>query len=672
VNPLGDPTATREIYGNVSGAFKYAFYLAITLACGFAVLAFIRRGLMWRRATGDARDHEPRRSPWHKLASVVEYLTFHRELRRDPFAGAAHMLMFHGFFVLFIGTCLVAAEEYGSRFSGVKPLFFYGGFYLAASLVIDLGGVGFLVGLGMFITRRLGANRGHILHAWWVAAPAWLLAAIAVTGFLLEGTRIARDMPGHEPWSVVGYGVATAMRGLGLSGEATLPWHRALWATHAALCIAFFGLLPWGFFGHIAYGAASWANRSLRPRGRLRTPATTVPPGAAAWRDMGWTDLLQADACTTCGRCNDVCPASAAGKPLQPREVVLGLRRALDEGQRPGPPMPGLSALIPDAVIWSCTTCGACNHACPVGIEVFDKIIEIRRGRVEQGHIPDAAERVFEETATRSNPFGKPDAERLDWAAGLDAPVALDDEQVELLYWVGCAGSFDPDGRSVARSMLKILNHLGVRYRILGTRERCTGDPARRMGEEGLFRELALDNIARLRGHGVRRVLTHCPHCFNSFRNEYPLLGAAFEVEHHSQFLERMIAGGRLKLLRMATGSVTFHDPCYLGRMNGEVEPPRAVLRALPELRVLEMPRQRERSFCCGAGGGSMWLDVKGAQRIEGIRAREAADTGAATVATACPFCKGMIRAGQQSLGDDAVRQDVKDLAELIVEAEGL
>ncbi|MCE9592291.1 MAG: 4Fe-4S dicluster domain-containing protein [Planctomycetes bacterium] len=669
---LGDPNVTREIFGNVPAALQYAFYFTATLACGWAVLIFLRRGMTWRSATGDARAHDPRRTRLQKLFSVVGYLTFHRELRRDPFAGTAHMLMFHGFFILFIGTCLVAAEEYGSKLTGLHPLFFYGRFYLISSLVIDLGGVAFLVGTGMFIQRRLSAGPTRILRAWWVAALSLLLAAIGLSGFLLEGARIARDMPGYEKWSVVGYGVAVAMRGAGLSGEATLPWHRALWATHAAFCVVFFALLPWGSFSHAVYGAASWANRTLRAPGRLRTPVIgQASPGAAAWSDMGWTDLLQADACTTCGRCNAVCPAAAADKPLRPREVVLGLRAAMD-AQSPGMAMPGLSALIPDDVIWSCTTCGACNTACPVGIEVFDKIVELRRGRVEEGRVPEAAERVFDSTASRFNPFGKPNSDRMLWATGLDAPVAGENEPVEFLYWVGCAGSFDPDGQGVAQSMVKILNHLGVPYRVLGKRERCTGDPVRRMGEEGMFQELARGNINQLKSHGVRRVLVHCPHCFNTFKNEYPLFGGTFEVEHHSVFLQRMIGEGRLKLTRGNGSSVTFHDPCYLGRINGEVAPPRAVLHALPQLRVVEMPRSGKDSFCCGAGGGSMWLDVKGAQRVESIRAKEAAETGAATVATGCPFCKGMIKAGQQSLASGAVKQDVKDLAELIVDAEGL
>jgi Fe-S oxidoreductase len=330
-----------------------------------------------------------------------------------------------------------------------------------------------------------------------------------------------------------------------------------------------------------------------------------------------------------------------------------------------------VTTIIDDDALWSCTTCGACNEACPVGIEVYDKIVLLRQGRVEAGIVPEAASTRFESMADQYNPFQKPNADRMDWAAGLHVPVAEPGQPIELLYWVGCAGSFDPDGRSVSRAMIKILNHLGLAYHVLGKRERCTGDPVRRMGEEGLFQELADGNVRQLNEHGVLHVLTHCPHCFNTFLNEYPQLhDITFEVEHHSQFLERMITEGKLEVTGDTRKKVTFHDPCYLGRGNGQTEPPREILSALPGLTQVEMPRHGRNSFCCGAGGGSMWLDVQGDDRVENERSAEAANTGAETVVTGCPFCKVMLEAGRQSLEESDI--EVLDLAELIVLAEGL
>jgi Fe-S oxidoreductase len=352
---------------------------------------------------------------------------------------------------------------------------------------------------------------------------------------------------------------------------------------------------------------------------------------------------------------------------------VLGLRAAMaHKHQSPVTAAPDLSAFIADDVIWSCTTCGACNAACPVGIEVFDKIVEIRRGSVKMGEVPQAVEQVFDHTTAAFNPSGKPAEDRMAWAGELDVPVAKEDEPIELLYLVGCAGSFDPDGQGVSRSMIKILKHLGIKYRMLGKRERCTGGPARRMGEEGLFQKLDRENIPKLGTHGVQKVLTQCPHCFNTFKNEYPQLGARFEVEHHSAFLARMVEEGRLKLSRSVDQTITFHDPCYLGRANGQTDAPRVVLNVLPSSRSVEMERSGENSFCCGAGGGSMWLDVKGADRVENIRVQEAAATGATTIAIGCPFCKSMLKAGSQSLEGNGRAPQVKGLAELIVEAEDL
>ncbi|MEE9229427.1 MAG: (Fe-S)-binding protein [Acidobacteriota bacterium] len=667
---------TREIMGNVPVSLQVAFYIVVFVACGLAAYALLRRARQRRRSKDVPPEPDHHRSRIARIGSVLSYLTFHRELLRDRYAGLAHLLMFYGFCILFAGTCLVFLEH-------STPLhFFHGSFYLVASLVIDLGGVAFIAGLAVFLGRRMGGGGKRILSAWWVAMLAWLLLAIGVTGFLLEGARIARHMPGFERWSAVGYAVALGFRALGIQSDAAILPHRVMWVAHAVFCVAFFALVPWRFFGHMAYGAMSWATRSEKPLGKLRLPQPgSRAPGAVTAREFARRDLLQVDACTTCGRCNEVCPAHVAGKTLRPREVVLGLRAAFDaevaaagrgstNDARAG--TVALSTYVADDMLWSCTSCGACDEACPVGIEVLGKIVEGRRGLVEAGSVPEAAEKVFESTAAEFNPYGKVGSDRLAWAAGIDIPVAREGESIELLYWIGCAGSFDPDGQAVSRSMVRILDHLGINYRVLGRRECCTGDPARRMGEEGLFQQLARQNIERFERHSVSRVLTHCPHCFNTFKNEYPELGAGFEVEHHSQFLARMIRQQRLRLSSGHAETVVFHDPCYLARGNGETRAPREVLAALGKIRLKEMPRNRERTFCCGAGGGSMWLDLPGTARIENLRAAEAAATGATIVATGCPFCKTMLEAGRQSLESGGSALRVKDLAELVVEAQGL
>lgn len=658
---------TREIMGNIPAVVQTAFYVLTALACSTAVYGFVRRFRGYRQSHAAVAPRAPR-SLLAGVRTVGLYLVFHHQLRRDRYAGMAHLLIVYGFGILFVGTCLVFLEHH------TPWHFFYGTFYVIASLVIDLGGAAFLVGLVMFLGRRLRRGTTRLLQAWWVAVLAWLLLGIGITGFALEAARIARDVPAFERWSVVGYPLALGLRALGILGDTALAWHRALWILHAVCCVAFFALLPWRFFGHMVYGAASWAMRSPRPLGALRrVDLSRQAPGAVQVGELPWLDLLHADACTTCGRCNAVCPAQAAGKPLQPRDVVLGVRAALDVAAASGRGSAApLASYIPEVAVWSCTTCGACNAACPVGIAVFDKIIEGRRGLVESGTVPAAAVEVFEQTATQYNPYGKVAADRLAWASGLDVPVARADEPIEVLYWVGCAGSFDPDGQAVSRAMIRILNHLGINYRVLGGRECCTGDPARRLGEEGLFQQLARQIIGQLRQHAVTQVLTHCPHCFHTFKNEYPALGSTFTVEHHSQFLARLLQEGRLSIRSGLRETVVFHDPCYLGRGNGETAAPRTVLDALPYARRTEMPRSGLQSFCCGAGGGSIWLDMPAQVRIETLRAQEAAATGATTIATGCPFCKTMLVAGSQMLTAGTHGPAVKDLAELIVEAAGI
>jgi Fe-S oxidoreductase/nitrate reductase gamma subunit len=667
---------TRTIMGNIPGWLALSFYVLVAAACLWALVQFTRRFLTYRRSrsTVPAVPNDAKKSVLVGIISVAKYLTFHQQLLRDRYAGIAHLLVFYGFFILFIGTCLVFLEH-------DTPLhFFYGRFYLIASLIIDLGGVAFLIGLAMFIDRRMFGKSKRILDRFYVAALIWLLLVIGVTGFLVEGARIAIDRPEFERWSVLGFAIGSLMQGLGISGTRAEQLHRWLWGGHAAVCIVFFALLPWRFFGHIVFSPISWAIKSERPVSMLRPVALEVPPTTAAgttfdqtypgvirWNDFGWRDLLQADACTTCGRCNEVCPAHSAGKVLRPREIVLGIREAVNQNA-------GLiSDFIQAEAVWSCTTCGACNHACPVGIEVYDKIVDLRRGYVETGETTPRAIQRFESLLEHGNPFERSSESRLAWATGLPVPIAGEDEAVELLYWIGCAGSYDPDGQSVSRAMVKILNHLQINYRVLGKKERCNGDPARRLGEEGLYQEMARQTLNTLRSHGVKRVLTHCPHCFNVFKNEYPQLAQIeFVVEHHSQFLARMLEQGRLQLAPVpdeASKKITFHDPCYLGRGNGDTHNPRKVLAALPQVELVEMPRHGCNSFCCGAGGGSLWLDTKGSERIENQRTAEAAQTGAALVVTGCPFCKSMIEAGRQSLGQAQPLSETMDLAQLIVKA---
>lgn len=682
---FGDQQVTREILGDLPTWLVSTFYTLVAIAFALAAYGFWLRHRLHRQGRPSAGDRFA--SDWqNRIKAAGVYMTFQKQLLRDFWAGVAHLLVFYGFVILFIGTCLVFLEH-------KTPLhFFYGWFYKISSLIIDLGGLAFIVGLGMFLWRRHFGKTDRLLRTWWVGALTWLLMLIGLSGFFLEASRIAIDFPPFERWSLVGYLLACGLEMLGVTSSRALEIYRFAWAFHAAVCVVFFALLPWRFFSHMVYGLLGWTRRKSLPLATLATQPLQVAtsPGATRWNELTSYDLMQTDACVTCGRCNQSCPAAIVEKPLRPRDIVLGIRAAMNANDGST-----LDSWVSDQALWSCTTCGACNDACPAGISVFDKIIELRRGRVESGEIPIAAENVFNSTALDFNPFNKRHSDRMLWTNGLPVRVAEPTAQVEVLYWIGCSGSFDPDGQSISKAMIRILNHLEIDYHILGACERCTGDPARRMGEEGLFQELARHNIRSLSSANPRTIVTQCPHCFNILKNEYPQLmngntqqGSSMEpswrVVHHTQFLAEMLSAGRLSFPHAdessngssvtadrASSTITYHDPCYLARGNDEVSAPRQLLTALPDSSLVEMPRNRKGALCCGAGGGSMWLDVAGQQRIENLRFAEAAATGGKTIVTACPFCKGMLNSASQSNGDshEDQRPAVRDVAEMIADS---
>src|SRR2546423_2414171 len=576
--------------------------------------------------------------------------------------------MFRGFPVLFMGTVLATLD-----YDITLPLFGYkllkGTFYLFYETVLDLFGLFFVVGLGMAVYRRFVVRPQRIDPTPRFANLLLLLFLINLSGFVLEACRLAVVQPAWARWSPVGWALGQAMVGVGMGEGALRGTHLTVWLFHAAISLGFIAVIPFSYFSHILTTPLNIFFSKLTPRGAIR-PIENIEEaeslGISKLEEFPWKRRLDFDACLECGRCQDVCPAYLAGSALSPKRVIVKLKRHL-HGELPGPIH---GSLIHADELWACTTCMACVQECPAFIDIVDTIIDLRRYlALSEGALPSTAPQSLQNIQRAGNPWGLPAAERLAWAQGLDVPTLEPGKEVEYLYWVGCSASYDKRNQAIARSVVAILKKAGVSYAVM-QEERCHGEVARRLGEEYLYQTLQAENVEALNQYRFKKVITHCPHCFNTIKNEFPQFGGTYEVLHHSQVIEQLIQQGRIKPIKPLTTTVVFHDSCYLGRYNGIMDAPRRAAAAVPGLRVIDPPRARERGLCCGGGGGHMWMEVKSEKRVNVIRTEELLATGAQTVATACPFCLAMVDLGRKVVGAEE-RLAVKDVSELIAESLG-
>jgi len=690
----GDSETSREVFEGIPGPLQAAFYTILPIMLVWGAFRFADRVRNWERGAPDRR----RTTAKNAKKRMADYRAgvYMQTLLRDSAAGLMHSMIYFGFLVLLgVTTTLEIDHQLPESLK-----FLHGGVYQGYALVGDTAGLVFTLGVVWAIVRRyvqkpyrirIKTKREH-------GIILGVLLAIGLSGFGAEMFRIAASAAGgkdmsFEKWSFVGYPLSRAVDGL---AHGTLEnWHQAMWVTHVVAFIVFLALLPITMLRHMFTSPLNMYLKDRdRPKGAMRampnlTETSLESFGASVVEDFTWKQLLDTDACTMCGRCTSVCPAHATGKPLDPREIVLktGEVMAATAAHAPGgkvsPPLStdgeitiGANSLferISSEEIWSCTTCKACDEICPVNIEILDKILDMRRYlSLMESNFPAELGNAYRSMENQGNPWGMNQGERADWAKDLNVDVVDPGSPFdhEYLYWVGCAGSFDDKNKKVTQSMAKLLERAGVDVAILGPSEMCTGDSARRSGNEYLFQMLAMPNIEMMNGMGVKKIITQCPHCFNTLKNEYPQLGGNYEVVHHSEFLEYLIDSGKLDMRNASLEDrITYHDSCYLGRHNDVYMAPRKVVGSIKGLQIVEMPRNGTKGMCCGAGGARMWMEESIGVKVNDERAQEALSTGASRVATACPFCYIMMDDGVKAAGAEEDQVKVADIAIHVLEA---
>jgi Fe-S oxidoreductase len=648
--------------------------IALAVVVTAAVALFWRRGRvrlsLVRAGRETGRTDEPARRARRELVHVLGQ----RKLFQKAVPGLMHATIFWGFLVL-LPTIVEAGISIVDRTSTLPLLGDAPWFLVVSDVFATLVVLAVATAFWIRKVQRPDRFRGsHMEEADRILV--WILGIVA-TLLAWNASRIALGLTAH-PSSMP---VSHALSHLFGTGRATEILERTLVWVHLVLVLGFLTYLPKSKHLHIITAAPNVYLSKPGPTGRLEPlridlegSDADVRLGAAVATDLSRKQVLDLFSCTECGRCQEVCPAWNTGKPLSPKLLIMDLRdhvlgeapAILDAGAGEVELQPLVPNAVIDQVVWDCTTCGACVRECPVDIEHVDTIVDLRRNLVmAESRFPSEAGAMLRGVESHENPWGQPASARTEWADGLDVRVLQPGERApEYLFWVGCAGAFDERARETTRSVARLLTAAGVDWAILGPRERCTGDPARRMGHEYLFQVLADQNVETLNETGIRTIVASCAHCFNTLANEYPDYGGRYEVVHHTELLSRLVKEGRLAP-SAGSGTVTYHDACYLGRHNGRYEPPRDVVASVAD-RATEMPRSRERSFCCGAGGARMWMEEK-TPRVNDTRYAEAVETGADTLAVACPYCLVMLDDAAKAAQGGGIR--VADVATLLAES---
>ncbi len=602
------------------------------------------------------------------------------QIKTDFWPGLWHAFIFWGFCVLSIRTVTLFGQGFDPQFhlpgfDGALGKFYNLNKDIFTVLVFS-GCVFFLIRRWFIIPERISISN----EGWFILLT---IMGLMVTEWFYDGGQMALGHHGTDPiWAPVGTLFSKIIAGLGWQPSTTHAVSISSYFLHLALILGFLNFLPYGKHFHIITSLPNVFMRNLRPYGAL-TPINLEDENLTTFgidkiNEFSWKDVMDMYTCTECGRCTSHCPAYNTNKPLNPKQLLMELKefavhhsQDLLEGSEEQKQAVLGKSLVPDVIdpeiLWSCTTCRACEEACPVFIEYVQKIVDMRRHLVlMRGEFPAEAQATLRNIENNSNPWGIGFDERANWAKGMNVPSLAEKPEVDVLYWVGCAGSFDDRNKKVSTAVVKILQEAKIDFAILGPEEGCTGDPARRIGNEYLFQTLAKQNIETMGKYKFKTVLAQCPHCFNTIKNEYPQFGGNFEVVHHTDFINRLIEQGKIKPIKNLDEKVTYHDSCYLGRYNKIYEEPRDILKAIPGVEYQDVEISKNIGRCCGAGGGRMWMEEHLGERVNHKRLDDLMTVNPQTVASACPFCMTMLT---DAARDKHIEVKTKDIAEIVAES---
>lgn len=621
--------------------------------------------------------HQGKANRWNqipqRILTTIANVLGQKAVLQKRAAGIMHATIFWGFIIITVGTL----EQFvGTLYEPANFQFIGQPLYSVLVLVQDFFTFAILLAIGYACYRRfflrpegLGKSRdANIVLA--------LTGSLMVSILLMNGFHILGAEPWYRDMMPFSKFVAHGLSVFGLSHELNDGLSIFFKWVHMSIVLGFAVYIPMSKHLHIVAAGPNTFLKTL-PREKGMKPInfedeSVQQYGAAKVTDMSWKDVLDYYSCTECGRCQDLCPAYNTQKPLSPKMLILDLKNNMYRNKEKilagkfDEVTPAIDDNVTENVIWACTSCRACEVACPVFIEHTDKIYDIRRNLVMmESKFPTEVQTVFKNLENNASPWAFSSSDRAGWAEGLSIKTMAQTSDIDVLLWVGCAGSYDDRNKKVLRSFANLLKKANVKFAILGTEEQCTGDPARRIGNEYLFQTLAKANIETLNRYAVKKIVTACPHCFNTLKNEYKDFGGNYEVHHHSQFIAQLIAQGKIKPTKTVEDTITFHDSCYLGRWNGIYDEPRSILQSLPSANVVEMKNHHDQSMCCGAGGGRMWMEETIGKRINIARTEQALATHAGIIASSCPFCMTMMSDGVKSK-DMQDKVKVMDIAELM------